>query len=113
MGGGCPAGAFPASRVVVMSRFPQPPWHPVPPRPAAPVCPRGWCAHHSIPLPAGPGRPNGPCRLPPGTLPPGTAWHQHRHFRLPDLMIAATAELNGATVLHYDADYDRITGTTS
>jgi predicted nucleic acid-binding protein len=38
---------------------------------------------------------------------------QHRHFRLPDLIIAATAELNGATVLHYDADYDRIAEITS
>jgi predicted nucleic acid-binding protein len=38
---------------------------------------------------------------------------QHRHFRLPDLIIAATAELNGATVLHYDADYDRIAAVTS
>jgi predicted nucleic acid-binding protein len=37
---------------------------------------------------------------------------QHRHFRLPDLMIAATAELSGATVLHYDADYDRIAEIT-
>jgi predicted nucleic acid-binding protein len=37
---------------------------------------------------------------------------QHRHFRLPDLIIAATAELNGATVLHYDAGYDRIAGVT-
>lgn len=37
---------------------------------------------------------------------------QHRHFRLPDLIIAATAELNGATVLHYDADYDRIAQVT-
>jgi predicted nucleic acid-binding protein len=37
---------------------------------------------------------------------------QHRHFRLPDLIIAATAELGGATVLHYDADYDRIAGIT-
>jgi len=37
---------------------------------------------------------------------------QHRHFRLPDLIIAATAELNGATVLHYDADYDRIAAVT-
>jgi predicted nucleic acid-binding protein len=37
---------------------------------------------------------------------------QHRHFRLPDLIIAATAELAGATVLHYDADYDRIAGVT-
>jgi predicted nucleic acid-binding protein len=37
---------------------------------------------------------------------------QHRHFRLPDLIIAATAELHGATVLHYDADYDRIAAMT-
>jgi predicted nucleic acid-binding protein len=37
---------------------------------------------------------------------------QHRHFRLPDLIIAATAELAGATVLHYDADYDRISEIT-
>ena len=37
---------------------------------------------------------------------------QHRHFRLPDLIIAAAAELNGATVLHYDADFDRIAGIT-
>ncbi|GAB4102207.1 PIN domain nuclease [Micromonospora taraxaci] len=37
---------------------------------------------------------------------------QHRHFRLPDLIIAATAEQHGATVLHYDADYDRISAVT-
>ncbi len=37
---------------------------------------------------------------------------QHRNFRLPDLIIAATAELHGATVLHYDADYDRIAAIT-
>jgi predicted nucleic acid-binding protein len=37
---------------------------------------------------------------------------QHRHFRLPDLIIAATAEEHGATVLHYDADYDRIAQVT-
>jgi predicted nucleic acid-binding protein len=37
---------------------------------------------------------------------------QHRNFRLPDLIIAATAELNGATLLHYDADYDRIAAIT-
>jgi predicted nucleic acid-binding protein len=37
---------------------------------------------------------------------------QHRRFRLPDLIIAATAELAGATVLHYDADYDRIAAVT-
>lgn len=40
------------------------------------------------------------------------AGSQHRHFRLPDLIIAATAEQHGATVLHYDADYDRIAGVT-
>lgn len=37
---------------------------------------------------------------------------QHRNFRLPDLIIAATAEPNSATVLHYDADYDRIAKIT-
>jgi predicted nucleic acid-binding protein len=37
---------------------------------------------------------------------------QHRHFRLPDLIIAATAEAHGVTVLHYDADYDRIAAVT-
>lgn len=40
------------------------------------------------------------------------AQSQHRHFRLPDLIIAATAEENRATVLHYDADYDRIAAVT-
>jgi predicted nucleic acid-binding protein len=30
----------------------------------------------------------------------------------PDLIIAATAELNGATVLHYDKDYDLIAAVT-
>jgi predicted nucleic acid-binding protein len=37
---------------------------------------------------------------------------QHRQLRLPDLIIAATAELHSATVLHYDADYDRIAAVT-
>ncbi len=37
---------------------------------------------------------------------------QHRHFRLPDLIVAATAEVHGATVLHYDAAYDRIARVT-
>ena len=37
---------------------------------------------------------------------------QHRGFSLPDLIIAATAEVHGATVLHYDADYDRIAAVT-
>lgn len=41
-----------------------------------------------------------------------TARSQHRHFRLPDLIIAATAEVHGATVLHDDADYDRIAAVT-
>jgi predicted nucleic acid-binding protein len=40
------------------------------------------------------------------------ATSQHRRFRLPDLIIAATAEQSGATVLHYDADYDRIAAVT-
>jgi predicted nucleic acid-binding protein len=40
------------------------------------------------------------------------ATSQHRHFSLPDLIIAATAEEQGATVLHYDADYDRIAAVT-
>ena len=35
----------------------------------------------------------------------------HRH-PIPDLIIAATAELNAATVLHYDGDYDRIAAIT-
>lgn len=37
---------------------------------------------------------------------------QHRNFRLPDLIIAAAAEMHGATVLHYDADYERIASVT-
>jgi predicted nucleic acid-binding protein len=37
---------------------------------------------------------------------------QHRNFRLPHLIIAATAEAHGASILHYDADYDRIAGIT-
>ena len=36
---------------------------------------------------------------------------QHR-LPLPDLLIAATAELSGAIVLHYDSDYDRIAAVT-
>lgn len=40
------------------------------------------------------------------------AQSQHRQFRLPDLIIAAAAETHGATVLHYDADYDRIAAVT-
>jgi hypothetical protein len=37
---------------------------------------------------------------------------QHRNFALPDLIIAATAELHGVTVLHYDTDYDSIAEVT-
>lgn len=37
---------------------------------------------------------------------------QHR-LPLPDLLIAAVAEINDLTVLHYDADYDRIAQITS
>lgn len=37
---------------------------------------------------------------------------RHRQFSLPDLVIAATAELSGLTVLHYDDDYDRIAKIT-
>jgi predicted nucleic acid-binding protein len=37
---------------------------------------------------------------------------QHRAVPLPDLIVAACAELGGLTVLHYDADYDRIAAVT-
>ncbi|MXW94810.1 MAG: PIN domain nuclease [Acidimicrobiaceae bacterium] len=36
---------------------------------------------------------------------------QHR-VPLPDLLIAATAEINGVAIIHYDADYDRIAQVT-
>ena len=36
----------------------------------------------------------------------------HRSVKIPDLVIAAAAEAFGATVLHYDADYDRIARIT-
>lgn len=36
---------------------------------------------------------------------------QHR-IPLPDLMIAAAAEVNGAVLLHYDSDFDRISDVT-
>ena len=36
----------------------------------------------------------------------------HHRVALPDLVIAAVAELNGATVWHYDGDFDRITQVT-
>lgn len=37
---------------------------------------------------------------------------RHRGVPLPDLVIAATAERHGATVLHYDADFDTIAEVT-
>ncbi|HET9059312.1 MAG TPA: PIN domain nuclease [Acidimicrobiales bacterium] len=37
---------------------------------------------------------------------------QHRSVSLPDLLIAACAEAAGLTVLHYDADYERIAQVT-
>jgi predicted nucleic acid-binding protein len=37
--------------------------------------------------------------------------HQ-RGLKVPDLLIAAAAEAKGLTVLHYDADFDRIAAVT-
>lgn len=37
---------------------------------------------------------------------------QHRAVSLPDLLVAACAERHGLTVLHYDADFDRISKVT-
>jgi predicted nucleic acid-binding protein len=37
---------------------------------------------------------------------------QHRSVSIADLLIAAIAERNQLTVLHYDGDYDRIAGIT-
>lgn len=37
---------------------------------------------------------------------------QHRSVSIPDLLIAATAERYGLTVLHYDGDYERIAAVT-
>ena len=37
---------------------------------------------------------------------------QHRAVPLPDLIIAACAELNGLTILHYDSDYELIAQIT-
>ncbi|MCS0635985.1 PIN domain nuclease [Streptomyces sp. LP05-1] len=36
----------------------------------------------------------------------------HRALSLPDLLVAATAELNRRTVLHYDSDFDKIASLT-
>ena len=40
------------------------------------------------------------------------ARHGHHRLALRDLLIAAAAELNDLTVIHYDADYDRIAEVT-
>jgi predicted nucleic acid-binding protein len=37
---------------------------------------------------------------------------QHRGVSIPDLIVAAAAELAGLTVLHYDADFDLIAGVS-
>jgi len=37
---------------------------------------------------------------------------EHRGVKVPELLIAAAAEAAGLTVLHYDADYDRIAAVT-
>lgn len=37
---------------------------------------------------------------------------QHRSVSLPDLLVAACAEGHGLTVLHYDADYERVAKLT-
>ncbi|HEV2089024.1 MAG TPA: PIN domain-containing protein, partial [Cryptosporangiaceae bacterium] len=37
---------------------------------------------------------------------------QHRAAGVVDLLIAATAEYHGATVLHYDPDFDHIAAVT-
>ncbi len=36
----------------------------------------------------------------------------HRSVRIPDLLVAAVAELEGAVVWHYDEDFDRIAAVT-
>jgi predicted nucleic acid-binding protein len=36
----------------------------------------------------------------------------HHRVAIPDLIIAAIAELSGAAVWHYDRDFDRIAGVT-
>lgn len=42
----------------------------------------------------------------------GLARRGHHRVPLPDLLIAAVAELNDLAVLHYDTDYDRIAEIT-
>jgi predicted nucleic acid-binding protein len=40
------------------------------------------------------------------------AGRSQRGRKVPDLLVAAAAEAIGVTVLHYDADFDRITAVT-
>lgn len=37
---------------------------------------------------------------------------QHRGVSIPDLLIAGCAEVHGYSVLHYDADYERVAAAT-
>jgi predicted nucleic acid-binding protein len=37
---------------------------------------------------------------------------QHRSARIPDLLVAATAERSGLSILHYNQDFDRIAAVT-
>lgn len=37
----------------------------------------------------------------------------HRAVKLPDLLVAALAETEGLTLLHYDTDFDRVAEVTS
>ena len=37
---------------------------------------------------------------------------QHRAVAIPDLVVAAVAEVEGLTVLHHDGDFDRIAAVT-
>jgi predicted nucleic acid-binding protein len=37
---------------------------------------------------------------------------QHRAVRVPDLVLAAIADIEGLTILHYDADFDLIADVT-
>ena len=80
---------------------------------------------NNAPDPSGYEVPGLPCTPSGGSMRPRPPWtgpwpctgscavtSQHRHVRLPDLIISATAELSGATVLHYDAGYDRIAAVT-
>ena len=41
-----------------------------------------------------------------------TARGTHRSASVPDVLLAAIADANGLTVLHYDADFDLISDVT-